>query len=130
MSKLVDDQTLVEWRELDTLYVLKRLGCYAKRDISFHPIKAKGTVRYHVNANAHDWELLIAGPKFWDARANKGGGGAIDLAMHLFNLDFKHAVRMLRAALSEVTAISRGGLPHDGTGRSLTNFTGLSDGEA
>lgn len=99
MGKLVDDQTLEQWRALDALFVLERLGCYIKRDTSFHPITAKDTARYHVHANGRDWELLITGPKFWDARANKGGGGAVDLAMHLFALDFKRALSMLRVAL-------------------------------
>jgi len=101
MQKLVDDRVLEHWRALDALVVLERLGCYAKRDVSFLPITAKNTARYHVNANGRDWELLITGAKFWDTRANKGGGGAVDLAMHLFAVDFKHALLMLHSALSD-----------------------------
>jgi hypothetical protein len=99
MGKLVDDQTLVHWRALDALFVLERLGCYAKLDQSFRPITAIDTARYNVHANGRDWELLLTGPKFWDARANKGGGGAVDLAMHLFALDFRSALSMLRTSL-------------------------------
>ncbi|WP_035848326.1 hypothetical protein [Cupriavidus neocaledonicus] len=106
MSRLVDDRTLQQWRSLDAAFVLQRLGCYAKRDVSFHPIKVKKTARYHVNANGRDWELLLTGPKFWDARADKGGGGAVDLVMYLFNLDFKHAANMLRSAMPELTSVS------------------------
>jgi hypothetical protein len=29
------------------------------------------------------WELLVTGPKWFDTRAGKGGGGGIDLVMHL-----------------------------------------------
>lgn len=100
MPKLVDDSTLEQWRKLDALQVLEKLECYFKRDDSFHPIKAKDTSRYHVNANGREWEFLITGPKFWDTRRGKGGGGALDLTMHLFDLDFKQAVIMLRRALS------------------------------
>jgi hypothetical protein len=64
MPKLVDDLTLEQWRRLDVLHVLEKLGCYAKRDVSFIPIKAKDTVRYHVNANGAEWELLVTGPTF------------------------------------------------------------------
>lgn len=100
MPKLVDDLTLEQWRTLDVLDVLEKLGCYAKRDVSFVPIKAKNTLRYHVNANGAEWELLVTGPKFWDTRREKGGGGAVDLTMHLFKLDFKNAVQFLRRALA------------------------------
>jgi len=99
MPRLFDERILIEWRELDALYVIDRLGGYAKRDSSFSPIKAHGTDRYHVSANGCDWELLITGPKFWDTRAAKGGGGAIDLAMHLFGLDFRRALHLLNTAL-------------------------------
>jgi hypothetical protein len=108
MSKLVDDSTLEQWRSLDALFVLAALGCYAKRDVSFHPLKDRNTVRYHVNANGRDWELLLTGPKFWDTRAEKGGGGAIDLTMHLFKVDFKHALRMASAVLSPARVESDG----------------------
>jgi hypothetical protein len=97
MRKLVDDQTLEQWRSLDAIVVLEQLGCYAKLDPSFLPVSAKHTARLHVNANGRDLELLITGPKFWDTRANKGGGGAVDLVMHLFSVDFKHALPILRS---------------------------------
>lgn len=113
MARLVDDLRLEQWRQLDSLYVLDRLGCYAKRDVSFHPIKASKTARYHVNANGRDWELLITGPKFWDTRADKGGGGAVDLVMHLFNVDFKCALRTLRTALPVAPSISPRSRPQD-----------------
>lgn len=105
MGRLVDDATLKRWREWDVLDVLQTLGCYAKLDASFRPIKSSKTVRYHVNANSQDWELLITGPKFWDTREGRGGGGAIDLVMHLYGVDFKQALLKLRAAtLGELSA--------------------------
>lgn len=101
MPRLVDDRMLGQWRALDALYVLKKLGCYVKLDVSFHPLKVKRTERYQVNVNGQDWELVLTGPKFWDTRANKGGGGAVDLTMHLLNLDFKGASRLLGTVLSD-----------------------------
>jgi hypothetical protein len=38
---------------------------------------------------------LTTGPKWYDTRAGKGGGGAIDLAMHVLGLSFVDAVKSL-----------------------------------
>jgi hypothetical protein len=54
------------------------------------------TTRWHATVGGHDFEILCTGPKFWDGRAVRGGGGAIDLAMHLFGVDFKDAVGRLK----------------------------------
>lgn len=92
----VDNLSLMRWREVDASVVLERLGCYLKADPTFQPTSALGTRRFHVNADGVEFELLLTGPKFFDARAQRGGGGAIDLVMHLYDLDFKAAVRRLR----------------------------------
>jgi len=59
---------------------LDALGLYWKRDADFS--LGGGVV-----------ELLATGPKWFDTRAKVGGGGAIDLAMHLLRLDFVLAVK-------------------------------------
>ena len=41
------------------------------------------------------WELLVTGPKWFDTRAGEGGGGGIDLVMHLLGLDFVKSVKLL-----------------------------------
>lgn len=81
---------------MDAVSVLPALSTHAKKDITFVPLKDKGTERWHVTAQSREFELLLNGPKFYDTRAQKGGGGAIDLAMHLLNLGFKQAVERLR----------------------------------
>lgn len=35
------------------------------------------------------YEFLCDGPKFYDTRQKRGGGGAIDLVMYVFSLDFQ-----------------------------------------
>ena len=92
----VDNLTLERWRQLDALLVLEKLGCYAKADNTFEPIKAQGTARYHVTADGKDFELLLHGPKFFATRLQRGGGGAVDLVMHVRHVDFKGAADLLR----------------------------------
>ena len=95
--RAMDNLTLERWRALDALLVLEKLGCYAKADYTFEPLKAQGTQRFHVNAEGRDYELLLRGPKFFDTRLQRGGGGAVDLVMHVRHVDFKGATDLLRA---------------------------------
>lgn len=91
----VDNLILERWRALDALLVLEKLGCYAKADNNFEPLSAPGTQRYHVNAEGEDFELLLRGPKSFDTRLQRGGGGAVDLVMHVRHVDFKGATDLL-----------------------------------
>lgn len=92
----VDNSALERWRTLDALFVLEKLGCYAKADRTFEPVRAHDTQRYHVSAEGRDFELLLRGPKFYDTRGERGGGGAVDLVMYLHRVDFRRAVALLR----------------------------------
>ncbi|MBS0454638.1 MAG: hypothetical protein JSS14_25355 [Proteobacteria bacterium] len=95
-QRSVDNLTLERWRALDALLVLEKLGCYAKADDTFKPLSAEGTQRYHINLESQDFELLLRGPKFFDTRLKRGGGGAVDLVMHVHRVDFKAATDLLR----------------------------------
>lgn len=92
----VDSQELSRWRGMDAAKALSALADHAKRDTTFEPIKNQTTTRWHANVQGREFELLLTGPKFFNTRANQGGGGAIDLAMHLLPIDFKTATDMLR----------------------------------
>jgi len=94
----VDNSELERLRGLSALPVLDRMATHVKLDRNFTPREAASTRRIHVNAAGADWELLVDGPRFYDTRARIGGGGAVDLVMHLWRVPFKKAVAMLRAA--------------------------------
>ncbi|MDZ7653422.1 MAG: hypothetical protein U5L03_13170 [Burkholderiaceae bacterium] len=89
---------LVRLRGLPALDVLLLLAEHTKVDRDFKPTRAKSTQRLYVRAAGAEWELLVNGPKFYDTRARKGGGGAVDLVMHLWRVPFKKAMATLRAA--------------------------------
>lgn len=94
----VPEASLVRWRALDSADVLVALADHAKCDRTFVPAKSGNSTRWHATVAGTDFELVLTGPKFWDTRANKGGGGALDLVLHLFADDFKGAVGRLKAA--------------------------------
>ncbi len=90
---------LERYRAMSIETILPRLADYVKSDASFIPIRDKHTHRFHVRANGQEFEILSTGPKFFDTRQKRGGGGAIDLVMHLHQLGFKQAINKLRQVL-------------------------------
>lgn len=94
----VDNSELERLRGLAALDVLRLMAEHTKLDRDFKPVRAASTHRVHVSAAGADWELLVDGARFFDTRARMGGGGAVDLVMHLWRVPFKQAVKMLREA--------------------------------
>jgi hypothetical protein len=75
--------------------VLAHLAIELKPDATFVPVKDGRSRRWHAHTVRGDFEILTTGPKWYDTRARKGGGGAIDLAMHVLGLSFVDAVKLL-----------------------------------
>jgi hypothetical protein len=87
--------TLARLRDLPSEAVLARLAMQIKPDPTFIPVKDAGSRRWHALTTQGDFEILTTGPKWYDTRARKGGGGAIDLAIHVLGLSFVEAVKHL-----------------------------------
>lgn len=94
----ITDECLARWRDLPASSILRALTDHAKADPSFRPSTAKGTERWHARVGDREFELLLNGSRFFDTRTRQGGGGAVDLAMHLLDADFRRAVEALREA--------------------------------
>lgn len=95
-----DAQTLALLRSIPLSHVLGRLQDRAlllcRRDTDFVPVKDKSTVRLFVSVpSGFTSEILVTGLKWFDVRTGKGGGGGIDLVMHLLGIDFVKAVKLL-----------------------------------
>jgi hypothetical protein len=69
-------------RDIDLMAVLQRAGCH--RD-------ASDKAKWHTARGV----ISVTGQKFMNWTLGSGGGGAIDLAMHLKDVDFKTAVLWL-----------------------------------
>lgn len=76
---------------------LARLATHVKLDSTYLPVKDGHSCRWHASTALGDFEILTTGPKWYDMRARAGGGGAIDLAMHILDLSFVDAVKLLTA---------------------------------
>jgi hypothetical protein len=87
---------LLRLRQIPAALALAALATYAKRDSTFVPTKSLTTERWYATVGSYQFELLLNGPKFYDTRTKVGGGGAIDLAIHLHRLSFIDAVGLLR----------------------------------
>lgn len=91
----MDKSALGRWRSMPAEDVLLAIADHAKPDPSYKPVKAAESRRWHASFGGRDFELLTTGAKFWDTRSRAGGGGAVDLVMHLADMDFRAAVRYL-----------------------------------
>ena len=96
-KQAVDNLELTRWRSLSADIALSTLADHVKQDRTFSPKASGASTRWHVHAGGMDFEILCTGPKFFDTRTSVGGGGAVDLAMYLLNIDFKQAARLLRS---------------------------------
>lgn len=92
----INNTALLRWQQLDAREVLLAIADHAKQDGTFEPAKDRNATRWHVSTGGAEFELLLTGPKFWDTRVRVGGGGAVDLVMHLMDSNFKHACNVLR----------------------------------
>ena len=70
--------TLTRLREMPACDALGLLATYVKADPTYVPVKADHSRRWHVCTVRGEFELLTTGPKWYDTRARRGGGGAID----------------------------------------------------
>jgi hypothetical protein len=95
--RAVDNLTLARWRELESADVLCAIAEHAKQDADFRPQKNSSTTRWHASVGGLDYEIVCTGPRFLDTRANRGGGGAIDMVMLLLRLNFNGAAAVLKA---------------------------------
>ena len=90
-----DRETLTPLREMRSEDALALLAIHCKPDSSYQPVKQPTTRRWHAHTSGGEFEILTTGTKWYDTRAKIGGGGAIDLAMHVLRLPFVDAVRIL-----------------------------------
>jgi len=91
--------TLTSLRDIPSEEVLRLLAIYCKPDPLYVPNKDPRSRRWHVRTVTGEFEILTTGSaKWYDTRAKKGGGGAIDLAMHLLQVSFVDAVKQLAEA--------------------------------
>lgn len=92
------NEEVAQARAMPLAGAVEQLGLYVAVDREFTPMKDQATQRWHVSVATGVVELLVTGEKWFDSRAGKGGGGAIDLTMHLLRLTFVQAVRRLNGS--------------------------------
>jgi hypothetical protein len=90
---------LTRLREMPAGDTLPLVAIAVKADPTYQPIKTGRSRRWHVRSSRGEFEILTTGPKWYDTRARRGGGGAIDLAMHILGVSFVDAVKYLTDAV-------------------------------
>jgi hypothetical protein len=95
MRQSFESSTLLQLRVMPSEAALALLTIDLKMDPSFVPLKDSTSRRWHARTAHGEFEILTTGTKWYDTRAKRGGGGAIDLAVYLCDLSFVDAVKLL-----------------------------------
>lgn len=90
-----DEAEITRLRALSVKETLRVLGLYWKLDPDYVPNNNPESIRINVSALENSFEIIATGDKWFDTRARRGGGGAIDLTMHLYATTFPKAVKWL-----------------------------------
>ena len=96
-----DEATLTRLREMPASDALVLLAIHVKADPSYLSVKSDRSRRWHVLTTRGEFEILTTGCQWYDMRGRCGGGGAIDLAMHVRGLSFVDAVKQLTRERSQ-----------------------------
>ena len=92
-------ELLEKVRAVPLASILESLRYHVAVDRDFVPEKDARSQRWIVSSVRGSAELLVTGPKWFDTRVARGGGGAVDLVMHLENLSFVSAVKRIVGTL-------------------------------
>jgi hypothetical protein len=95
VARSFSPSVLGDLRELPVEQALARIAIHVKADPTYRPVKQPESRRWQVRTACGEFEILATGVKWYDTRAKKGGGGAIDLAMHVLQASFVDAVKLL-----------------------------------
>jgi hypothetical protein len=100
-TRLINPQELGLLRDLPLQQVLDDLQheheLFWRVDVQFKPDKNAKTQRLLIsNRQGYGWEILVTDAKWFDTHQRKGGGGVIDLVMHLTGWDFVQTVKWLK----------------------------------
>jgi len=100
MSGPWKDADIYRARSVPLLKVLAHLSDYIKEDYDYTPLDSSlGSRRFQVHCYKRDYRLILTGEKWLDelvdrGAVDRGGGGAIDLVMHLTAANFVQAVKV------------------------------------
>src|SRR5262245_5571917 len=97
LSRSFSASVLTRLRQMPASEALALLATHVKLDPTYQPRKDEHSSRGHARTAHGEFEILTTGVKWYDTRAHSGGGGAIDLAMHMLGLSFVDAVKHLAA---------------------------------
>ena len=93
------DEELKRLREVPLLKALDALELHYQHDPGYKPRKSQESMRVIVSVNDLVYTLQITGMRLYDMYSKEGGGGAIDLTMHLMQCEFLEAAKLLQKSL-------------------------------
>lgn len=98
-KKRFSEEELQRLREVPLLKALDALELHYQHDPDYKPRKSQESMRVIVSVKDLVYTLQFTGMRWYDMHSKEGGGGAIDLTMHLMQCEFLQAAKLLQKSL-------------------------------
>lgn len=96
-----DKDLIARFRMMSVEQTALTLGLYCKQDKEYRSTTHKHSSCFHISKDSEVFEIITTELKWYSTHRGCGGGGGIDLAMHLFGECFKAALLRLSAGLEK-----------------------------
>jgi len=101
-----DDELITRFRVMTVEKAAQVLGLYCKKDAHYESTTHRNSKCYHISKDGEVFEIIVTQLKWFSTRRGVGGGGAIDLTMHIYGEPFKAALNRLIKSQENLSLMS------------------------
>lgn len=94
-----DEELVTRFRVMTVEQTARILGLYCKQDKNYESTAHRNSKCYHISKDGEVFEIIVTQLKWYSTHRRYGGGGGIDLTMHLYGETFKAALTRLTNGL-------------------------------
>ncbi|KPY55670.1 hypothetical protein [Pseudomonas amygdali] len=103
-TKSFDDELITRFRVMTVEQIARILGLYCKQDKEYESSHYRNAKCFHISKDGEVFEIIVSQLKWYSTHRRCGGGGGIDLTMHIFGESFKAALTRLALGLERLEA--------------------------
>lgn len=106
-TKAFDEELITRFRVMTVEQTARVLGLYCKQDKDYESSHYRNSKCFHISKDGEVFEIIVSQLKWYSTHRRFGGGGGIDLTIHLYGESFKAALTRLSLGLERLEAQDR-----------------------